>query len=46
MFDGLDVRKLFWIFIAIMLVRGMISFSDADLISTLLTLPGQSRGKR
>ncbi len=40
MFDGLDVRKLFWIFIAIMLVRGMISFSDAEFISTLLTLPG------
>lgn len=40
MFYGLDTRKLFWIVIAIMLIRGIFSFDEAELLSTLLILPG------
>lgn len=40
MFNGIDIRKLFWIFIAIMIIRGIINFDEAELMSKLLILPG------
>lgn len=40
MFNGLDTRKMFWLFIAIMLIRGIFHFNEAELLVTLLILPG------
>ncbi len=38
--EGFDMKKLFYIFIAIMLIEGIILWDKDKLISTLLTLPG------
>lgn len=40
MYNRFDTRSILMIIIAIMLVRGFLSFDQAELMSTLLILPG------
>lgn len=40
MFNRIDIKRLFWIFILIMLVRGILTYNYTELMSTLFILPG------
>ncbi len=40
MYNRFDMRSVFAIFLIIMLIRGFFSFSETELLNTLLILPG------